>query len=753
MLHWRQDNKKLLGKKLLLGLVVACAGILLASSNMGRWLEEEIGLPWLFQFRGAQPAPSEVVLISIDNISSQRLGLPNRPSKWPRSLHADLIHKLTLHGAAVIVFDIIFEEKRNQQDNILFASALHKAGNVILFQSLKKQPVHNSDFDGGNIQTGYIETLSSPLPILRDAALGLGPFPLPKVPAQINHFITFIPELGDHPTMPVVALQAYGLSVYGVLRNLLHDIAPELTTQLPTRKQQLQQPGDIQKLTQTFRQLFLNHPDLAQQLILQLHKRSTKITSSQRELLVALINSYAKPHSLYLNFYGPPQTITTLPYYKVLESADHGDPLALSGKTIFVGFSEQFQPEQKDGFYTVFSQPQSGLDLSGVEIAATSFANLLHDNSLKTTSARTDILIYLSWAILLALLLRTSSGAMMISLAVLLGVAYFLLNYGLFRQTHYWPPIVIPLFLQLPLVLVATLLWNFLDAQRERRNIHHAFSQHLPIKIVDQLAQSQEHIAANSQHAHGIVLASDAQQYTTLSEQMPPDSLRKLMNRYYEILFAPIRKTGGVISDVVGDSALAIWTSNQADPVQGQQACQAALEILNAVDDFNQLNPEHALPTRMGLHFGELVLGHVGAMDHYEYRAVGDTVNTASRIENLNKQLGTRILVSREVLQGVEGFITRELGNFLLLGKSKPLNLYELISSCEHNRNIKPYKDFVTALHTFQQQGWNEAAIAFENFIAEYGDDGPSQYYLNLCQQYLSSPPANWDGVTRIFKK
>lgn len=733
-------------------MVVALAGILLASSNMGRWLEEEVGLTWLFRLRGPISAPSEVVIVSIDYNSSQRLGLANNPRKWPRSLHGDLVRKLNKHGAAVIVFDIIFEENRDPQEDNSFAAALREAGNTILFQSLNKEPIGNAVHEGRNQQTGYIETLTPPIPILSEAAFGLAPFPLPKVPARVNHFITFKPELDDLPTLPVAALQIYGLPAYTLLRDLLNDVIPEQISQLPATQEQLYQLGGIQKLAQTLRQIFLSNPGLAQQLMLRLDHSSPVVASGQRELLSVLINSYVQPNSLYLNLYGPPQTITTIPYYDVLESDDHGDPLALAGKTVFVGFSEQFQPEQKDGFYTVFSQ-ESGLDLSGVELAATAFANLLHGRALKVTSATTDILIYLGWAVVLGLVLRSLSAPILFPAVLLLGLAYHQLGYELFRQTHYWIPLAIPLLWQAPLALIGALLWNYLDAQRERRNIRHAFGQHLPIEVVDQLAKGEEHIATNGKHAYGIVLATDAQQYTSLSEQLAPAALRELMNRYYETLFAPIRKSGGVISDVVGDAALATWTSSQSDPLQRHHACDAALEILSAVENFNQQNPANKLPTRLGLHFGELVMGHVGAMDHYEYRAVGDIVNTASRIENFNKQLGTRILVSKAVLQGVEGFITRKLGNFLLLGKSKPLSLYELVGKNEQGKLIKPYAEFVAALDSFQAQQWNEAAKGFENFILNDGEDGPSRYYLDLCRQYLSCPPTEWDGVIRVIKK
>jgi adenylate cyclase len=157
----------------------------------------------------------------------------------------------------------------------------------------------------------------------------------------------------------------------------------------------------------------------------------------------------------------------------------------------------------------------------------------------------------------------------------------------------------------------------------------------------------------------------------------------------------------------------------------------------------------------MGLHFGEVVMGHVGAMDHYEYRAVGDIVNTASRIEGLNKQLGTRILVSHEVLDGLDGFLSREVGMFRLVGKSKPLTLYELIAERANQADMPniDYSLFSRALLAFQEKRWYDALDGFSSFIARYGEDGPSRYYLALNEQYRMSPPENWDGVVKLARK
>lgn len=742
----KRHVRLLLVRGLVTGVLIALAGIMLASTPAGRWLEEDIGLTSLFNLRGERPAPRDVVVVSIDSRSSQQLGLPNKPRKWPRSLHGRLIDKIAANGASVIAFDVIFDEERDKSDNLAFAGAMQRAQNVILFQYLKKFPIYQEDSQRKQKVIGVVERLVPPVPVLRHAALGLALFPLPKVPARVNHFRLYTPALGNAATLPVLAQLVHSLEEYESVAHLLKDELAGETSRLPGSRPEVLAQRNIHTLASTLRELFIKHPGLAPRLLNRLNK------SQPPQKLHSLINTLAMPDSAYLNFYGPPGSIKTIPYYKVLASTPGS--LDLKGKAVFVGFAEGFLPEQADAFYTVFTDPQSGLDLSGVEIGATALSNLLDNSIIRASGAGTDILVLLSWGILLGLGLRMLPGHYVFPGAIVCSAGYGWLVYQQFAFHYDWYPLAIPLLIQAPLAVVASLIWKYHDVQHERRNIRRAFGYHLPIKVVDQLARGMDHITAAGQHVHGIVLATDAAQYTRLSEQMAPAELRDLMNRYYEALFTPIRQAGGIISDVVGDAALAIWASSRPDAQQRQRACRAVLDIVQAVDKFNRDNVEHALPTRLGLHFGEVVMGHIGAVDHYEYRAVGDIVNTATRIEGLNKQLGTRIIVSQEVLEGVEGYVTRELGRFLLKGKRRPLTLHELIGRHDEKTALAvDYDLFRRALYSFQMRRWEEAAKGFEQFMAQRGEDGPSRYYLDLVQHHAGSFQDDWDGVISLAQK
>jgi adenylate cyclase len=337
-----------------------------------------------------------------------------------------------------------------------------------------------------------------------------------------------------------------------------------------------------------------------------------------------------------------------------------------------------------------------------------------------------------------------------------MGILYLLFATYQFMSTGRWYPVFSPLFVQMTLAFFGAVLWKYIDANKERQNIRKAFGYYLPGEVVDRLARNISDLKASSRLVHGICVCTDVEQYSSLAETMEPEELGRLMNKYYEIVFKPVRHYGGVISDVIGDSMLALWVSVNPDAVLRDKACRAALDIDRSTLQFNRIFEGRQLHTRIGVHSGQILLGNIGAMDHFEYRPVGDMVNTAARIEGLNKHLGTRILVSDEVLTQLDGFLTREIGAFLLAGKTKPLVVHELLCPLIEADALK--RDdcalFQEALDLFRRQLWDGASRKFAEVIGKSGEDGPSRFYLNLCDRLRKSPPGElWDGVIRMDQK
>lgn len=468
---------------------------------------------------------------------------------------------------------------------------------------------------------------------------------------------------------------------------------------------------------------------------------------------------YQGPDARYINFYGPPGTITTIPYERLLETdvkpgADEMH-IDLHGKAVFVGISGHKGGEHRDGFYTVFSQP-NGMDIGGVEVAATAFANLLEGTHVQPLSAYLQIFILLFWGLAIGLLCYLLPALLSAAALMSLGTLYLFIALYEFEHTGTWYPLVIPLFMQSPAAFLTSFLWKYSDANRERKNIRRAFGLYLPDRVVDQLAKDMKDITSDCQVLYGTCMCTDGEQYAALSEKMEPNQLSNFLNRYYEVLFEPVKKYGGTVSDIIGDAMMATWAGVYPDATLRSHACLAALDIANAVRRFNALSGPLQLPTRIGMHWGDMSVGNIGGVNHYEYRPVGDTVNTAARIEGLNKLFGTQILLSDKVVDQLDCFLTRELGEFILAGKSRPVVIHELMGHLEIAGDQQKClcAAFAQGLAAYKNQSWEQAIKWFKESLAICAADGPALFYLALCKEYRQNQPGKpWNGVVRLSRK
>lgn len=394
--------------------------------------------------------------------------------------------------------------------------------------------------------------------------------------------------------------------------------------------------------------------------------------------------------------------------------------------------------------------------LSGVEIAATAYANLLEDSTVQPLARSVHLSIIFFWGIALAsgYWFFSSTKA---SLATMMLAAFYLL-YALKQfSTHgIWYPVIFPLAIQLPATLVSVILLKYLAADRRYRGAVQALHYYLPPDMAEKVALQLTDPTTGGESAYGACLYTDAERYTTVAESMHPEKLQAFMNTYYESLFYPIRQHHGIISDITGDSMLALWTASGNPSSLRISACRAALEIDAAVQCFHARFSSNSLPTRIGIHYGEMQVGHIGALEHYEYRAVGDCINTVSRIQGLNKYLRTHILASEEVVKALDLFLLRKVGSFLFLGKSRPHVVFELLGLNDQVRSaqIELCALFSQGLAAYRQRSWLEAQLLFRKCLGLFPNDGPSQRYLHLCDLYThASPPKDWNGTIRLDGK
>ncbi|NIM96911.1 MAG: CHASE2 domain-containing protein, partial [candidate division Zixibacteria bacterium] len=339
-------------KAIFLGALIGLVGLVISPLDFALNIEENTGLGLLFKLRGSRQAPADVVVVSIDRESSEKLNLPDNPDKWPRSVHARLTENLVREGAEVIAFDVHFIEPRSAESDNLFADAIKNARNVVLAEPLKAKEVPLSGTGGAQAGVHSIVKIVKPLALFSQSAVATAPFPLPRIPFKVNQYWTFQKGAGDSPTLPVVAFQLFTLPVYEEFIHLLEKVSPNQAGKLPRDRDSAMTTKGVKRLIRDIREIFESEPLIGERMLEELeHSERLSADVKAHRLLKSLIKMYQGAHSRYINFYGPPRTITTIPYDEALQLGQGavGDKqIDLKGKAVFVGLSEILLADRKD---------------------------------------------------------------------------------------------------------------------------------------------------------------------------------------------------------------------------------------------------------------------------------------------------------------------------------------------------------------------------------------------------------------------
>ena len=743
-------------KAITVGLATGLIGSLIGLTPLGHEFEQDYGLAWLFRMRGPITAPPEVAVVAINFNTAARLSeifpndelknrLPPLPRDWPRSVHAGLLEGLTRLGAAVVVLDMDFSRAKDEQDDRVLADAITRANRVILFERLtgKRQPITGPD--GKPQGMIWVERSEPPISMFTEAARGIGPFPLPKLEEAVFEFWTFKPSAGGSATMPSLALQLFALGEYEAWRDLLIASGASTTTQLPANANDFSRPGALQQLMVETRQAITRDPAIRVALREWLESDAAQgLPPLRHRLLKALVELYSGEVSRHLNFYGPPGSVSIVPYHRVVaigQGDRNTEGLDLTGKVVFVGFADLFDPGHPDRFYTVFTG-EDGVDLSGVEIAATAFANLLTDNTVDVASPSLTAIYLFLFGLIVGVVAYRFPAHFAVPAAVLLAAACaFVVQRG-FNQEELWLPLAIPMLVQLPLALLTGLLAQYLLERREKQRFSEAVSYYLPENVARELVDKGVKPNEANKVVYATCLATDMAGFTTLGESMEAGELATFMNDYFEALAEPLQRHGVDVTEFRADAIMCAWTAETELSELHLNAASAALDAVEAVSTFSERQHRKLVP-RFGLDAGLVYVGHAGGGGHFVYSIVGDSANTAARVEGLNKKLGTAILATEAVTEGCESLLLRPLGRFVFVGRHTATPVFEVAAYIESAdpEQLELCKRFREALAEFEREQWQQAESLFEKLLERFPDDRPSRLYLDRCREYAARPP------------
>ncbi|MBX7056533.1 MAG: protein kinase [Leptospirales bacterium] len=251
------------------------------------------------------------------------------------------------------------------------------------------------------------------------------------------------------------------------------------------------------------------------------------------------------------------------------------------------------------------------------------------------------------------------------------------------------------------------------------------------------------------------VLFSDLRDFTSISEKLSPEETFALLNDYLDRMEAAVRRHGGFVDKFIGDAVMALFDEH---PVNALRAGADMLRELALLNEERVASGLPALRAGIGVHWGEATLGVVGSRDRLDTTAVGDVVNTASRLESLTKSYGTPLLLSGAVSEELPAgeFDLRFLDMVMVKGKDEPIAIYETLNQLsveDRNRRQKAESDFTAARNLYLVGDFAAAQHAFAAYCAAHPDDLPASVFLERSGEFLRTAPANWDGIFRLSAK
>lgn len=279
--------------------------------------------------------------------------------------------------------------------------------------------------------------------------------------------------------------------------------------------------------------------------------------------------------------------------------------------------------------------------------------------------------------------------------------------------------------LAISLSFVLTSIVRHVRTERERRWVRNAFSRYVSPNRVAHLMAHPDQLRLGGQRRVCSFVFTDLVGFTTLMEKTDPAQVTSLLNEYLEAMLVIAFKHEGTLERIMGDALAVLFSAPVEQADYRQRALDCALEMHVFATAYAKRLQAEGVPwghTRIGVHGGEVIVGNFGGKTLFDYRALGDPINTAARLESVNKHLGTRVCVSEAIVEGCPGFEGRTVGRLVLKGRSQPLRTYEPLAVMDAEKCASA-ADYTTAMKLLESADAPAALAAFESLATSYPQD------------------------------
>jgi adenylate cyclase len=683
-----------------------------------------------------------VTIVDIDEKSLAKLG----QWPWPRTTIADLIVNLTNLGAVVIAFDVVFSEpdRLNPDAAARTMRYIDEATRAKLRELPSNDQVFSDAISKSRVVLG--ETGLDTVRVEPDESLPLTSFATLGREIDPKEFIYQFPGLLRN--VPVIEKAAAG-------RGLI-TIVPE-------------RDGIIRRVPMVLQAQGNTMPSLSLEILRVVTNTPTiLVTSNDAGLKSIKLKGLEIPTDsngrLWVHFARQDRDKTI--YVSAADVlANTASPDKIKGKLVLIGTSAV-------GLNDIKTTPVSPA-MPGVEIHAQVLESALTGGFVQQPNSgiALEFLAALVAGLFVIGFAPNLGPARLVALGALFATGLIGTSWYAYQYQRQLLDFTYPL-LSTTAIYLTLIFSGFVREQAQRRQIRSAFGQYLSPALVEQLAQSPEKLVLGGEEREMTILFSDVRGFTTISESFKhdPQGLTRLMNRFLTPLTNAILARKGTIDKYMGDAIMAFWNAPLDDKQHQLNACNAAVDMLEKIDELNKIREEEALEgghaylplnVGVGLNTGVCVVGNMGSDLRFDYSVLGDSVNLASRLEGQTKEYGFPIIVgSRTALAVKDEFAILELDFIMVKGKKEPEVIYAIagredVAQSERFQRLRNLT--IEMLACYRTRDWNGALAAIER--GRKTDDAHSlellyELYEERIKGYQQSPPPeDWNGAYQLLTK
>ncbi|MEK6874495.1 MAG: adenylate/guanylate cyclase domain-containing protein [Nanoarchaeota archaeon] len=458
-----------------------------------------------------------------------------------------------------------------------------------------------------------------------------------------------------------------------------------------------------------------------------------------------------KTNRLLIKFIGSPKTFHTIPIADVLK--DRIDDDVFNDSIILIGATAS---DLHDTYLVPTSQ---GIGMSGVEIHANLLQTILLESYLVSLPWWAIILCVFILSLIVSLCIARFHAWIAALISAILLFFYVSISVVLFEHLILTDLVFAPA--SIVISYAANLVNLFIREKKQKKEIFDAFNKYVSPAIINELLKHPEKLRLGGEKRTITIFFSDIRGFTSISEKLSPTALVDLLNEYLTAMTDIIMKHDGVVDKYMGDAIMAFWGAPLNQPNHAKSACTSALEMMEKLEELqNKWNKEGIplLHIGIGLNTGPAVVGNMGSDKRFDYTCMGDTINLGSRLEGLNKEYGTSIIISEStrdaLLLSMQGdqeniFILRELDRVQVKGRAEPLTIYELVkrkSEIDKKRQ-QAFLCFASGLALYREKKFEKAIVIFEK-TNKICTDKTAKIYIDRCKYLQEHPPEeNWNGV------